>query len=49
MGVEVVAVEVDLATWHRGEGADGVEVRTCEVGFVGGEEGAEGRHTWALA
>src|SRR5260370_5332719 len=43
VGVEVLVVDVDLATGHGGDGSDVVEMRG--VGLVGRQEGAEGGHT----
>jgi len=44
VGVEVLAVDVDLATGHGGDGSHAVEMRGRGVGFVGREERAEGGH-----
>src|SRR5437899_1362864 len=44
VGVEVLAVDVDLATGHGGDGREAIEMRGRGVGFVGRQEGAEGCH-----
>jgi hypothetical protein len=44
-GVEALAVDVDLATGHGGDGRDAVQMRGRGVGLVGREERAKGGHS----
>jgi hypothetical protein len=44
MGVEMLAVDVDLATGHGGDGREVVEMRGGGVGFVRRQERAERGH-----
>ena len=44
VGVEVLAVDVDLATGHSGDWAKVVEMRGRRVGFVGSQKRAERGH-----
>jgi hypothetical protein len=42
---EVLAVDVDFASGHGGEGRDAIKVRSHGVWLVVRQEGAESRHT----
>jgi hypothetical protein len=42
--VEVLAVDVDLATGHGGDGRDAIKMRGWCVGLLGRQERTEGRH-----